>query len=560
MTVLRKKSSFWLLIKKRLNFWFFVYLVFILFAIIFIVYPFLYLVKNSATDKNGALTISHYLKFFAKSYYVVTLMNTLKLALASTVLATIVGLPMAYISTRFNTIGKRFTQILVIISLMSPPFIGAYAWILLLGNNGYITQWFAVIGLNIGTIYGFNGMLLVFTLKLYPFVYLYAQGALKKIDSSLEEASESLGSNNFQRLIRITFPVILPTILNSMLMVFMTSVADYGTPLLIGKGYKVMTVAVYEEFMTEMVGDTSFASVLAVMITVMMLIILVVQKTSIVNKSYEMSAMRAPQEIILSTGKRILVSLPIYTVGLLSTLPILAIVYTSFRNVKGTRFTAGFGLDSYKTVVDSMGRYIRNTLFMSFTSIIIVMLICLLASYIIVRGRSRLKSGLLDILFMFPYVIPGSVFGISMVIAFNRKPVILTGTFAIMIITYVIRKLPFTLRSSVGILYQIHPSMEEASISLGVPPMKTFFRVTALQMLPGLISGAVLSFTEIINELSASMILYTGKTATISVAIFSALFRDAYGTAAALATILTVVTIICLILFNKISGDRGFIG
>ena len=90
--------------------------------------------------------------------------------------------------------------------------------------------------------------------------------------------------------------------------------------------------------------------------------------------------------------------------------------------------------------------------------------------------------------------------------------------------------------------------------------MKTFFRVTALQMLPGLISGAVLSFTEIINELSASMILYTGKTATISVAIFSALFRDSYGTAAALATILTVVTIICLILFNKISGDRGFIG
>lgn len=128
-----------------------------------------------------------------------------------------------------------------------------------------------------------------------------------------------------------------------------------------------------------------------------------------------------------------------------------------------------------------------------------------------------------------------------------------------MVISYVIRKLPFTLRSSIGILYQIEPAIEEASISLGVPPMKTFFKTTAILMLPGMFSGAVLSFIATINELSSTIILYTGRTATISVAIYSEIFKDGYGTAAALATILTATTIICLAIFNKVSGGKSVV-
>jgi iron(III) transport system permease protein len=162
-------------------------------------------------------------------------------------------------------------------------------------------------------------------------------------------------------------------------------------------------------------------------------------------------------------------------------------------------------------------------------------------------------------LYMFPYVIPGSVLGIALVMAFNKRPILLHGTVALMVISYVIRKLPFTLRSSIGILYQIEPAIEEASISLGVPPMKTFFKTTAILMLPGMFSGAVLSFIATINELSSTIILYTGRTATISVAIYSEIFKDGYGTAAALATILTVTTIICLAIFNKVSGGKSVV-
>lgn len=161
---------------------------------------------------------------------------------------------------------------------------------------------------------------------------------------------------------------------------------------------------------------------------------------------------------------------------------------------------------------------------------------------------------------MFPYVIPGAVLGICLIVAFNSGAIMLTGTMWIIIISFVIRKLPYTMRSSIGILYQIDNSVEEASISLGVPPMKTFFKTTVHLMLPGLLSGAVLSLISVINTLSATLLLYNGKTVTISVAIFNCVNNDAYGQAAALSTILTATTILCLLIFDKISGGKSVIG
>lgn len=126
----------------------------------------------------------------------------------------------------------------------------------------------------------------------------------------------------------------------------------------------------------------------------------------------------------------------------------------------------------------------------------------------------------------------------------------------ILIVAYVIRRLPYTLRSSAAILYQISPSMEEASISLGYSPVRTFFKVTAIMILPGVLSGAILSWITVINELSASVILYTGGTRAMSVAIYSEVIRASYGTAAALSTILTVTTVISLLIFYRFSGSR----
>ena len=149
-----------------------------------------------------------------------------------------------------------------------------------------------------------------------------------------------------------------------------------------------------------------------------------------------------------------------------------------------------------------------------------------------------------------------AVLGISLLITYNKGPILIAGTPLILIIAYIIRKMPYTVRSSSAILQQIDSSVEEASISLGETPMKSFFKVTVRIMMPGIVSGAILSWISTINELSSSIMLYTGKTATISVAIYTEVVRASFGTAAALASILTVATLLSFVLFNIISKGK----
>ena len=546
-------------VRHEFGFWSIVVIVLLVLAAIFIVYPFAKLFYQSFFPKGGAFSLSNYAKFFSKKYYMVGLRNSMLICVCTTILGTLIGIPMAYISTRFNIWGKRIINMAVVLSMLSPPFIGAYSWILLLGRAGFITKLLEKIGIEIGSIYGFQGILLVFTLKLFPYVYMYVSTALKNFDSSLEEASESLGVHGFKRIWHVTLPVIMPTILSAALIVFMTSLADFGTPMLIGEGFKTLPVMIYERYLSEVSSNASFASTLSVIIVSCSLLVLAIQKIIIARKNYTMSAMRPPEVVKLSTGKRILATFAVGFVALLAVLPQITVVVTSFLKTNGPLFVKGFSLDSYRAILGKLSTNIRNTFTFSVIAIIIMMILGLLLAYIIVRRKGKIAN-LLDTLVMFPYVIPGSVLGISLILAFNQKPVILTGTVLILVVSYTIRKLPVTLRSSIATLYQIDPAIEEASISLGVPPMKTFAKTTAILMLPGMLSGAVLSFIATINELSSTIILYSGKTGTISVAIYTEIFKDGYGTAAALATILTVSTVIALIIFDKVSGGKSVVG
>ena len=546
-------------VRHEFGFWSIVVIVLLVLAAIFIVYPFAKLFYQSFFPKGGAFSLNNYAKFFSKKYYMVGLRNSMLICVCTTILGTLIGIPMAYISTRFNIWGKRIINMAVVLSMLSPPFIGAYSWILLLGRAGFITKLLEKIGIEIGSIYGFQGILLVFTLKLFPYVYMYVSTALKNFDSSLEEASESLGVHGFKRIWHVTLPVIMPTILSAALIVFMTSLADFGTPMLIGEGFKTLPVMIYERYLSEVSSNASFASTLSVIIVSCSLLVLAIQKIIIARKNYTMSAMRPPEVVKLSTSKRILATLAVGFVALLAVLPQITVVVTSFLKTNGPLFVKGFSLDSYRAILGKLSTNIRNTFTFSVIAIIIMMILGLLLAYIIVRRKGKIAN-LLDTLVMFPYVIPGSVLGISLILAFNQKPIILTGTVLILVVSYTIRKLPFTLRSSIATLYQIDPAIEEASISLGVPPMKTFAKTTAILMLPGMLSGAVLSFIATINELSSTIILYSGKTGTISVAIYTEIFKDGYGTAAALATILTVSTVIALIVFDKVSGGKSVVG
>lgn len=542
--------------KWRPDFWFFVKLVVILALGMFIVYPFYNIITKSVfSNKVEGLTLYNFVRFFTKPYYYTALIRSILVCVFTVLFSTLVGVPIAYLMTRYNVAGKRLLHVFIIMSLMSPPFIGAYSWIILLGRAGLVAKALNAIGLDAPTIYGRDGIIFVFTLHLFPYIYLYTSGAMNSIDSSLEEAAENLGMSKLQRIWTVTLPVILPSILAGCIMVFMTCLADFGTPMLLGEGYVVLPVLVYNEYMSESAVNPYMASTLSVIIVACSMLVLTFQKLVVDKKNYMMSSLRPPQETKLKGVKRFAVSAPVYIVVFLAMLPQIVVICQSFVERSFSGMVKGINFNNYRLIASRLGTNIRNTYVFSLVAIIFIVVVGILVSYVLVRKKGKVAS-IIDTLIMFPYVIPGSVLGIGLIIAFNRKPIVLVGTAAIMIISYIIRKLPYTVRSGSAFLYQMDPFIEEASINLGVSPMKTFFTVTARMMLPGIMSGAVLSWITCINELSSSIMLYSGKTSTIAVAIYQEVTRMSDGTAAALATILTLSTALSLIIVFRLTRGK----
>ena len=543
--------------KIKLDFWNIVtFLIIIVFAI-FLVYPLLSLFLDGFKDsKSGVWSLMNYIQFFSKKYYISALVNSFKLTISVTVIAVLIGVPLAYFMSFYKIKGKGVLEVLFIISMMSPNFIGAYSWILLLGRNGSVTKFLEkALGINMPSIYGFAGMLLVFSLKLYPFIYIYVSGALKKIDVALSEAAESLGCGGLKKVFTVIMPLITPTLVAAALLVFMNCMADFGTPALIGEGYRVMPTLVYSEFVGESGGSANFAACMATIMIIITALVFFLQKWYINTKSFTMSSIRPIQPKEPKGIFKVLIYIYIYLLAGLSIIPQAMVVYTSFKATKMQVFVDGFSLGSYKKVADKALAAVTNTYVFCFFAIVIIITLGMLIAYLTVRRRSVLTSAI-DSIAMFPYIVPGSVLCITLLIAFNHQPLMLAGTAFIIIISLVIRRLAYTLRSSSAILYQISPSMEEAAVSLGDTPAKSFVKVTAKMMLPGVASGAILSWITIINELSSSVMLYTSKTKTMSVAIYNEVIRASYGPAAALASILTLTTVISLLVFFKVSGSK----
>lgn len=538
------------------DFWAGVTLLSIAVFALFLIYPLFSLFVSAFQDAStGAWSMQNFVHFFERKYYYQSMINSFSVTTCVTILAVIIGTIVAYFMTLYKIKFKGAVEICIVISLLSPPFIGAYSWILIGGRNGYVTRFLAQYGIDFPSIYGFAGILLVLTLKLYPFIYLYVAGAMKNIDSALIEAAESLGCSGIRKVVTIIVPLITPTILAGALMVFMNAMADFGTPMLIGEGYNVMPVMIYSEFINEVGDQANFAAAMAALMVLITSTIFMLQKYVVNRKSFTMSSLRPLPVGELHGLRKVIVHLFIYTLVALSMIPQLVVIYTSFLKTSGSIFVDGYSLDSYRTIFDSLGTAISNTYLFSTTAMIAIVFLGMTIAYLTTRKKSWLTE-IIDTLSMFPYIIPGSVLGITLLLAFNDEPLLLSGTAAIIIISLIIRRLPYTLRSSSAILYQLSPSMEEASISLGASPLKTFFKITAVMMLPGVMSGAIISWITAINELSSSIILFTGATKTMSVAIYTEVIRASYGTAAALSTILTVTTITAMVLFFKVSGRR----
>ena len=540
---------------KNLDVWKIVSISILVLYGLFLLYPLIKLFYQ-AVIYDGKLSFANFSAFFSQKYYVKSIRNSLIVSSLATLLTLIIGVPMAYFYQMYEIKGKTVLQILIILCSMSAPFIGAYSWIMLLGRSGVVTVFIKnLTGITMPNIYGFNGILLVLALQLFPLAFLYVSGALKNIDNSLLEASENMGTTGAKRFLKVIIPLCMPTIIATTLMVFMRAFADFGTPLLIGEGYQTFPVVIYNAYFAETGSNHGFGAAVSVIGIFITTAFFLGQRFVNGKFTFTMNALHPIERKPLHGLKAVLINAYCWIMVGIAFLPQLYVMYTSFLKTSRKLFVDGYSLDSYKFAFTHLKKAIPNTFIIGIVSLLIIIVLAILIAYLVVR-RSNTTNKVIDVLSMVPYIIPGSVVGIALAMSFSSKPFALTGTVAIMVIALVIRRIPYTIRSSVATLQQIPMSIEEAAISLGSSKLKAFFTITVPMMANGILSGAIMSWVTIITELSTAIILYNLNSVTLTIATYTYVSRGNYGIAAAYATILTVLTIISLLIYMKVTGNK----
>lgn len=504
-------------------------------------------------NRTGEATLGNYARVLGRPFFQTALLNSLIVGCGGMLGALLLGIPLAVLTARYVIYGRNLLSTFAVLALVSPPFIGAYAWIMMLGRNGFVRQPIEELGIELPSIYGFFGILLVFSLKFYPFVFLLTSSSLRTINPSVEEAAQGLGAGPWRLFFKVTLPMVFPAVSAAALLTFVLSIADFGTPSIVGGSVRVLATTAYNLFTSEMGGNAGLASATSVVLIALSMIVVALQRWAARRRNVAGALIRRSVPKRLPLLPSIAAHALCYGIVLASSLPSLVVIYTSFRKTSGPVFHPGFSLDSYTRVIHEVPQVIGNSALYSIISVILIVIVGSAIGYIVARRDTRL-SGALDVALIVPYVVPGVVLGLAYVVTFNVPPLELTGTSTIIILMLFIRRLPYAVRSSASILKQIKSNLEEAAVSLGANPSRAFVKITLPLMLPGIIAGALMSFITAINELSSTLILYVGRTMTMPVRIYLSVLDGEFGTAAALSTILLVASGLAVYVIFRVSG------
>ena len=518
---------------------------------LFLLYPLFNVFQASVLDPSGGLTVANYVKVLGSPFYQRGLGNSLWIGAAATLTTTAVGVPLAFCLARLPVPAKPALLALVALPLVLPSFVGAYALVLLLGRAGIVTQFLRSIGVPFTSIYGPFGLILVYTLTLYPYVVMPTLAAFKTVDVSMEEAGQNLGASRWRTFRTVTLPIVIPSVLAGALLVFMETIENFGVPFVLAEDMPILAVEAFKRFVGEVGSNPASAGVLAVLLVCCTTAVLLIQRVYIARRRFATAARTAPPLLTVGRGWRRAATLFSWGLVLLALVPFFAVVVISFLQFRGPVLQGGFTLDNFVGLLDRSSGPLGNTLLLASVAAVVGAIIGTPIGYVLTRYRSRI-SNLLDVVVMIPFAVAGTVLGIGLVISFNAGWLALTGGWLILVIAYVVRKLPFSARASASILHQIDPSLEEASINLGVSPLGTFVRLTVPLMLGGVVGGMVLTWVSVASELSSTVILYSGPWTTMTVVMFQALEGTSAGTASAAATVLILATIVPLALVYRL--------
>ena len=533
-----------------------------IFLAIFLLYPLVLTLLRAFWKPVEGLefpgwSLDGFKQFFTSNLYMKSLKNSFIVSISVTLLSLLIGIPMGYCVARVKIPGKKLILSLGMLPIIMPSFVGAYTWVILLGNKGIIRvflNWLlSPLGVEVPSIYGMFGMILCMTLTYYPFVFQLAYGAFASANSLLEESAMLMGAKNGRIMRTITLPLIMPSLGAAALLVFVRAIGNFGIPAVIGGSNYVLPTLIF--FEVNGFFNINGACAIAVVNVAITAIVLYVQKYVVSRHEYEtISSTHKELKQHEGKGARIVATIYCGIILVVSLLPQLTIIIMSFFTKWVGLLPEGFTFANYLRIPKYSHRELFNSFFLSITATLLCAILGSLVAYITERKKPK-GAALLDLSIMAPFILPGTVVSIALLSAFSGNSAIrLTGTYTIIIISYMIRRTPYVYRSVSAQLTQLNPSLEEASTISGASWFYTFRKVSVPLIMPAIISGSIMTLTTLLQELSTTILLYTGKTRTVPIQIYGAVQDGKLGEASALSVILLVVVFIIIYSTNSKKG------
>ncbi|NMB00605.1 MAG: iron ABC transporter permease [Firmicutes bacterium] len=513
---------------------------------LFIILPIIKVFQMSISAGESVWAI--YVNVFKSWYMRRALFNSLITGALSALLAVFVGFIMAFAITRVNIPFKKFFNLVSIIPIISPPFVSALSILLLFGNNGFIT--YNLLGIRNFPIYGLRGLLIAQTITFFPVAYLSLKGVLEAINPTLEDAAFDLGASRWRVFKRVTFPLAMPGIASALLVIFIESLADFGNPLVLaGSSFPTLAVQAYLEItgMYNLAGGAA----LAVVLLIPSVTAFILQKYWVSKKNYVTVSGKPTRSTVKSTSNT--TRWVLFGFCLLISLVVLVfygiIFIGAFSQAWGYDYS--FTLRNFRYVWDVGYQTIKDTVTVALASTPISGIMGMFIAFLVVR-RNFLGKGIMEFTSMLSFALPGTVVGIGYILAFNQRPLLLTGTLTILVANFVFRYVPVGIQNGVATLQQIDPGIEEAATDLGANSQTVFRRITLPLISPAFFSGLVFAFVRSMTAISAAIFLVSADWNLMTVQILAQVSSGRLGAAAAFSLILVAIILVAIFVIRLV--------
>lgn len=540
---------------------------------ILIVAPVFYLVKESlfvvddptAIDVTGSYGLGNFVAAYTNPLYHGPIIWTLIISISVGLISLVIGSIMAWAVARTDVPLPGFIRTASLVSFVTPPFLGATAWVLLAGPHvGWINVWFrALTGAPMSeylvNIFTMPGVIFAMVLYVIPLVFIVVLAGLNNISSDLEDAANISGAGTLQTMAGITLPLVLPALFAGLILAFLESMILFGTPAMLAlpAGHHVMTTQI-RNFMQSDEYRVGLAAAFALPMLLGAMWLLWMRRKVLGRRSYFTIGGKGGQRRKQKLGPYRWVLFVFCIIPLICSLvlPYFALGAASVMKLQGGSLTwDNLTLDHYRFIYrnDAVWSSLWNTLILAAMAATAGTILAAFISYITQR---RLVRGyqFLGFLATVPLAIPGIVLAVGLFAAYSHPPFMLYGTLWILFLAYLTKYLPIAFQTSNASLMSIHPELEESARILGANPLRVFGEITVPLFKAGLIASWILLFMPSIRELSSSVLLWTTNTKVLSVVILDFYQEGQLDIAASLGMILILVTLIVVVLAYRILG------